>query len=106
MEVQHYDPILTNCHVVKTALLYDLYRYGGLNYALQYAELVRQEKTKERQRRSRKKWLRLYKKIVHSILKGTFNIDGMNQFFKNIGVSKDELLESIIKQRSKYGTYP
>ncbi|MFX1558896.1 MAG: hypothetical protein ACFFC9_16730, partial [Promethearchaeota archaeon] len=37
------DPLKTNCNVVAAALFYDLNRYGGIFYTLQYAELVRQD---------------------------------------------------------------
>ncbi|MBD3215235.1 MAG: hypothetical protein GF311_21690 [Candidatus Lokiarchaeota archaeon] len=88
------DPVLTNCHVVKAALMYDLHRYGGLSYALQYAELVRQEK-KEKRSRTRKKWLRLYKGISRALLEGTFAKEEINKFFSHVNVSKNELLENI-----------
>ncbi|MHA1293314.1 MAG: hypothetical protein ACTSQJ_11685, partial [Promethearchaeota archaeon] len=94
------DPTLTNCHVVKAALMYDLYRYGGLTYALQYAELIRQEPNLDKRRKSRKDWLRLYKSVARSILNGTFNVDGMNLFFNKIGVSQEELLKTIEKHRN------
>ena len=49
----HADPLLTNCNVVHAATFYDFNRYGGILYAYQYAELVRQNPE------SRKKWLRM-----------------------------------------------
>lgn len=101
IEVGKADPVLTNCHVVKAALMFDLYRYGGLTYALQYAELVRQQENNQDRKKSRKNWLRLYKNIAQSILNGTFNKDGMKKFYDNIGISKEELLISIIEQRKK-----
>jgi hypothetical protein len=93
------DPILTNCHVVKAALMYDLYRYGGLTYALQYAELIRQEEDIKLRKKIRKNWLRIYKNTAKSILSGTFAKEGINKFFNTVGISKDELLELIRKQR-------
>jgi hypothetical protein len=99
IEIGKGDPVLTNCHVVKAALLYDMYRYGGITYALQYAELIRQEEDKEARRKSRKDWLRLYKQIGKSILNGTFNMEGMGIFFRKLGISKEGLLENIIYQR-------
>lgn len=101
IEVGRADPLLTNCHVVKAAILYDFYRYGGIPYALQYAELIRQQDTEVAQKRSRKNWLRLYKRTGLSILNGTFNQEGMNKFFKNIGMSKETLLENIKTKRNK-----
>ena len=47
IEVGKGDPVLTNCHVVKAGLMYDLYRFGSLPYALQYAELIRKKKAKK-----------------------------------------------------------
>ena len=101
IEVGKADPILTNCHVVKAAMLYDLYRYGGIPYALQYAELIRQEETPEKQKQSRTGWLRLYKRTALSILNGTFNVSGMDQFFKNIGMTREQLIDTIEKHREK-----
>jgi hypothetical protein len=95
------DPILTNCHVVKAAAMYDFYRYGGLTYALQYAELVRQTLDDKSRRINRKKWLRLYKGIAHSIFKGTFNIEGIERFLETIGCTMEEILESIIHFRNQ-----
>ncbi len=95
------DPILTNCHVVKAALMYDLYRYGGLSYALQYAELVRQESNEERRKKSRKKWLRLYKNVAKSILQGNFDKKGIENFFNQINISKTELIQVIRNQLEK-----
>jgi len=93
------DPVLTNCHVVKAALLHDLYRYGGITYALQYAELVRQEEDPERHDQSRKSWLRMYKQIGKSILNGNFNVEGMEAFFANLGITKEELIQKIEEKR-------
>ena len=84
---------------MKAALFYDFYRYGGLTYALQYAELVRQEKDPEKHKQSRKNWLRTYKQIGKSILNGTFNVEGMQEFFENLGISKEELLQKIEEKR-------
>lgn len=93
------DPVLTNCHVVKAALLYDLYRYGGVTYALQYAELVRQETERNAHRRTRKSWLRLYTHTAKSILNGSFDSEGIDHFFHNIGISQIQLLNTITHQR-------
>lgn len=95
------DPILTNCHVVKAALMYDFYRYGGIPYALQYAELVRQKKNEDDRIKSRKEWLRVYNQVARLVLSGNFNPDGMKLFFNKMGVSESELLETIEKQRDK-----
>ena len=101
IQVGKADPVLTNCHVVKAALLYDLHRYGGLTYMLQYAELVRQQPTEEARKRTRKDWLRTCNRVAKNILNGTFNVDGMNAFFSNIGVSLEQLLCTIEEQRSQ-----
>jgi len=93
----HTDPVLTNCHVVKAGLMYDLYRYGGIPYALQYAESVRQEEVSKRPR-TRKKWLRLYKSVGNAILTGTFAKEGIEMFLSQIGISKNDLLERIERE--------
>ncbi len=95
------DPVITNCHVVKVALIYDLYRYGGIPYILQYAELVRQQKTEEERKKSRRKWLRVYNQVSRGILNGTFNVEGIKLFFNKIDTTKQALLDSIIAQRNK-----
>ncbi|MFX1356413.1 MAG: hypothetical protein ACFFA8_03935 [Promethearchaeota archaeon] len=100
IEIGKGDPVLTNCHVVKAALLYDMFRYGGVTYALQYAELIRQENDDEIRRKSRKDWLRLYKQIGKSIINGSFNVEGLRQFFEKLGLSKQELIEKIEQQRT------
>jgi len=89
------DPVLTNCHVGKAAIIYDFYRFGGLSYALQYAELVRQESNKEDKKLIRKKWLRLYKNVAKAIVHGTFDRKGIEDFFNQINISKNKLLENI-----------
>lgn len=101
IEVGKADPLLTNCHVVKAAILYDTFRYGGIPYALQYAELIRQADTEEKQIKSRRDWLRTYKRTALAILNGTFNVKGMGTFFINIGMTREELLDTIEKQRNK-----
>ena len=93
------DPTLTNCYVVKAALMYDLYRYGGLTYILQYAELVRQQKKEEERIKCRRNWLRIYNQVSRGIFKGTFDAKGMKIFFDYIGLSKKALLKIIIEQR-------
>lgn len=89
------DPVLTNCHVGKASIFYDFYRFGGLSYALQYAELVRQESDEKDKKATRKKWLRLYKNVAKAIINGTFDKKGIEDFFKQIEFSKEELLEKI-----------
>ncbi len=99
VEIGKSDPTLTNCHVVKAALMYDLYRYGGITYTLQYAELIRQKEWGGERRKSRKGWLRLVQNIGRNILNGTFNSDGMSKFFARIGTSREEILQNIEKRR-------
>ncbi|MFX1385230.1 MAG: hypothetical protein ACFFBP_22680 [Promethearchaeota archaeon] len=101
IEVGKGDPVLTNCHVVKAGLMYDLFRYGGIAYAVQYAELIRQKEILEERKKARKKWLRLMTRVGRTILNGTFNVEGMNAFFKRIGSSKEEILDGIKKQVNK-----
>jgi hypothetical protein len=93
------DPLLTNCHVVKVALFHDFYRYGGITYALQYAELIRQEKDAIKRKNSRKSWLRTYKQVAKGILNSTFNKEGNQTFFANIGITREELLQKVIEKR-------
>ncbi len=88
------DPVLTNCHVVKAAIMYDFFRYGGIPYAFQYAELVRQDNS------LRKKWLRTINQVSRAILSGTFNNEGMEKFFQKIGVSQVDIMHKIIAQRA------
>ncbi len=88
----HADPLLTNCNVVHAATFYDFNRYGGILYAYQYAELVRQEPE------SRKKWLRILKIAAPLILENKFKEKEVAQFLKKIGVSQEELLEHIHTQ--------
>jgi PP-loop superfamily ATP-utilizing enzyme len=94
------DPILTNCHVVKAALWYDFQRYGGITYALQYAELVRQKSSEAERQKARKKWLRLILMIGQLILRDKFNTDGINRFFKECDLSKQEI-KRLIKEKRK-----
>jgi len=94
------DPVLTNCHAVKAALLHDLYRHGGITYALQYAELVRQQRGKEGHGKYRRQWLRILQAVGKSLLNGTFDADGMEDFFSTIGMKKEELIDSILKRRA------
>ena len=93
IEIGRGNPVLTNCHVVKAAIVYDFFRYGGIPYALQYAELVRQDN------RLRKGWLKTVNQVSRAILNGTFNKEGIELFFKNIGISWEELIERIEAQR-------
>ncbi|MFX1572779.1 MAG: hypothetical protein ACFFB0_08520 [Promethearchaeota archaeon] len=88
----HADPLLTNCSVVHAATFYDFNRYGGILYACQYAELVRQNPE------SRKKWLRTLKISAPLILENKFKAKEVNMFFKQIDVSQEEMLEHIHKQ--------
>jgi tRNA(Ile)-lysidine synthase TilS/MesJ len=94
------DPVLTNCHVVKAALFHDFYRYGGISYALQYSELIRQESDPQVRKVSRKNWLRTYKQIGRGMLNGTFNHEGMEIFFRNLEISKEQLLQRIEEKQS------
>jgi DNA-directed RNA polymerase subunit K/omega len=93
------DPILTNCHVVKAALFHDFYRYGVVTYALQYAELIRQEKDPIKRKKSRKSWLRAYKQIAKGILNARFNPEGIESFLTTLGTTREELLQKIIEKR-------
>ncbi|TFF90921.1 MAG: hypothetical protein EU548_00535 [Promethearchaeota archaeon] len=98
IEIGKGDPVLTNCHVVKAGTMYDLFRYGGITYAVQFAELIRQKGTVEERKKARKEWLRLMTRVARNILNGTFNVQGMKAFFNRIGISREEILERIEKQ--------
>jgi hypothetical protein len=95
------NPVLTNCHVVKVALMYDLYRYGGITYALQYAELVRQKTNAEERKRARKELIIVLLSFARNIFRGKLNIEGFAQFFERIGTTREELLETIEQQRER-----
>ncbi len=88
----HADPLLTNCNVVHAATFYDINRYGGILYAFQYAELVRQNP------QLRKKWLRTLRIVTPLILENKFKEEEVNDFLENIGISQHELIELIQTQ--------
>jgi tRNA(Ile)-lysidine synthase TilS/MesJ len=92
------DPVITNCNVVKAGLMYDFYRFGWLSYALQYAELIRQESNEKKHRNLRKKWLRICISIAKLIINGKFAKNEIDQFLKKIGLSKETLLNRIERQ--------
>lgn len=89
------DPVLTNCHVVKAALMYDFFRYGGITYALQYAELVRQQQDVQLWKVLRKKWLRTMIQVSQAISNGVFDKKGIEMFLNKIGVSELDLKKII-----------
>ncbi|MFW9877627.1 MAG: hypothetical protein ACFFG0_31460 [Candidatus Thorarchaeota archaeon] len=91
----HADPLLTNCNVVHAATFYDFNRYGGILYAYQYAELVRQNPE------ARKKWLRTLKISAPLILENEFKQKEVNQFLEQIGVTQDEMLKHIQNQLAR-----
>lgn len=94
------DPTLTNCHVVKAALQYDFFRYGGLTYALQYAELVRQVEDEGERKKARKSWLRLYKNVAKGILNNTFDATGVQTFYDHIGLREADVMEHLQQQKA------
>ncbi len=95
------DSVLTNCHVVKAALMYDFYRYGGITYAVQYAELIRQKTPDEERKKSRKEYLRLMTSVGRNILDDRFEPEGVKMLLDRIGVSKESLLAKINAQLEK-----
>jgi len=95
------DPVLTNCHVVKAGLMYDLYRFGGISYAVQYAELIRQKENEDQRNKLRKEWLRLIYRVGKNILNNSFNVQGMKAFFERIDTSKEAILKNIELQVNK-----
>jgi hypothetical protein len=88
----HADPLLTNCNVVHAATFYDFNRYGGILYAYQYAELVRQNPE------SRKKWLRTLRISAPLILENKFKQKEVNEFLGQIGISQEEMEDHIQQQ--------
>jgi len=88
----HADPLLTNCDVIPATAFYDLNRYGGMLYAFQYAELVRQDPS------IRKKWLITLKQVVPLILKNKYKEKPVKDFFRKIGVSIEQIREAIDEQ--------
>jgi hypothetical protein len=86
------NTLKTSCHVIAAALFYDLNRFGALPYALQFAELIRQDPS------IRKKWLITLKRLTPMIRNGKFNESGVNFTLEKIGLSKEELLSIVQKQ--------
>ena len=76
----------TSCHVIAAALFYDINRFGALPYALQFAELIRQDPT------IRKKWLITLKHLSPLIREGKFNEKGVNITLEKINMSREEIL--------------
>jgi len=86
------NTLKTSCHVIAAALFYDLNRFGALPYALQFAELIRQDPS------IRKKWLITLKRLTPMIRDGKFNESGVNFTLEKIGLSR-EILLSIIQNK-------
>lgn len=86
------NTLKTSCHVIAAALFYDLNRFGALPYALQFAELIRQDPS------IRKKWLITLKRLTPMIREGKFNESGVNFTLEKIGLSKEEILSIVQKQ--------
>jgi hypothetical protein len=91
----HADPLLTNCNAVHAATFYDFNRYGGILYAFQYAELVRQNPE------TRKKWLRTLRITAPLILDNKFKEKEVIIFLDKIGISQQELIEQLKTQLSQ-----
>ncbi|TXT59159.1 MAG: hypothetical protein BAJALOKI3v1_1110007 [Promethearchaeota archaeon] len=87
------NPVLTNCHTVKAAIMFDYYKYGWISYSLQYAELVRQVKDEKERKKARKKWLRLCKSLARGIESGRFNRQGLSLFLKKTSLSKKDIFQ-------------
>lgn len=85
------NPVLTNCHTVKTAIVFDYKNYGWISYSLQYAELIRQIEDSNERKKARKKWLKLCKIIEKQIQSGTFNKQGIEYFIKKTNISHDKI---------------
>lgn len=89
------DPLKTNCYALSAALFYEAHRLGALCYAVQPAELVRQDPT------LRKKWLLTIKHFTRTVYNGDFNREKVEEFYKIIGTSREEVLERIRKKVDK-----
>lgn len=98
VEVGKGDPVLTNCHVVMTGMMYDLFRFGGVSYSFQYAELIRQQENSEAWKQERKGWLRTMKRVAKGLLNGQLATEGINTVLDRIGISRQELLSTIEEQ--------
>jgi 3'-phosphoadenosine 5'-phosphosulfate sulfotransferase (PAPS reductase)/FAD synthetase len=85
------SPVLTNCHTVKAAIVFDYRQYGWISYSLQYAELIRQTQDESERKKARKKWLRLCKIIETQIQKGIFNKRGIDTFLEKTDLKKELL---------------
>ena len=86
------NTLKTSCHVIVASLFCDLNRFGVLPYALQFAELIRQDPSVI------KKWLITLKRWTPMVREGKFNESGVNFTFEKIGLSKEELLSTVRKQ--------
>lgn len=98
IEIGKGDPILTNCHVVMTGMMYDIYRFGGVSYSFQYAELIRQQEDSERWKHERKGWLRTMIRVAKGLLNGQLATEGITTVLDRIGISREELISNIQKQ--------
>jgi hypothetical protein len=98
IEIGKGDPVLTNCHVVMTGMMYDLFRFGGVSYSFQYAELIRQQEDPERWKKERKGWLRTMLKVAKGLLNGQLATEGINTVLDRIGISREELISKIQEQ--------
>ena len=85
----------TSCHVIAAALFYDLNRFGALPYALQFAELIRQDPS------IRRKWLITLKRLTPLIREGKFNEKGVNITLEKLESSREEILSMARAQVDK-----
>jgi len=83
------DPLKTNCYALSAALFYEAHRFGALCYAVQPAELVRQDPS------LRKKWLLTIKHFTRTVYDGDFNRQKVEEFYKIIGTTREEVLKRI-----------
>ena len=85
----------TSCHIIAAALFYDLNRFGALPYALQFAELIRQDPS------IRKKWLITLKRLTPMVRGGKFNEKGVDITLEKIESSREEILSMARAQVDK-----
>jgi len=76
------DPLKTNCYALSAAMFYEANRFGGVCYATQPAELVRQDPS------LRKKWLLTVKRFTRTVYDGDFNREKVDDFYKIINTSR------------------
>jgi len=81
------DPLKTNCILIWAIGMYDIIRFGHHMYRLQIAKLIRQGVG------DREHWLEVFNRLEPLVANGEFNTQQIDRFFKQIGITRDELIE-------------